>query len=450
MSEDTTQMLKQFANGNHVIPAEDFPRMEKLRDELEEYFPLFAEALEAIDELEKFRAQEETAITSWMRGLFPLVGLPEPEIPSLPIKLITAIDQKALDFVQQSQKADKAMRKINAKHDETRQGRMDAICKVYGDAGYENFGDAITKWEDFKEEVLAVRERVLALPEVNSNAELSAWGSGLEDIQKLPDGYRAIDTAGAKEAVADLFKSLAKYFTDIVTSVDAAQPPFEKIDAVCVNVSGVFPSSLVVGRMESFASEHRDALKELGVPETMPRHIDFPFVAPLIYEDAGLLQMLVLRMAQALPQGLFEACAIDSENVGKTFREIAGLRKSGILSVSSRRDDNERILSQLDTWLGDISDSGRMDDSSDWADYNRQHLESPLPFKFVLFPTFTELDATQLSTVAKLAKNGPSFGIVPAFSKTALDSLAARETEPIANDLLEKAKQFVSLDSLME
>lgn len=441
------------------VSAKMFSQMADLRDELDRAIPVFAKILEEIDALGKKRVEGEKAITDWMRGIFPLVGLPEPKKPSLPIKLIDAIDQKALAFIRQAEEAEKALGKVKAKLDPAKRDRAAAIRKVYDDAGYEEFGAAAAKWEDFKKEVLAVRKEMLAslvlevgglsLPGTTVEQDLTDWGVGLENAQKLPDGYRDFDTAVAKSAVGELFKAIAKDFTDLVASVDTAQPPFAKIESDSINVSPAFPSSLVVGRVDSFGHKHDDVLKGLGVPMTMPYFIDFPLADPLIYADVALIQMLVLRLAQALPQGLFEAYAVDSENVGQTFREIAGLRKLGILTVSSKADDDERILSELDTWLGDLSDRGCWDDSTDWADYNRKHPEAPLPFKLVLFPSLSSLDAHRLSTVAKLAKNGAAAGVVTAFSETALDSLSELAGESAAQSLAEMTKGCVSLETLV-
>lgn len=458
-------------------------KMEEARLQLDKALPQFAEVFRKIEALEDCRKQGEESFSSLLRRLAAAAGLPETAADSATMADIEMLGKELEKFSSAHKTLSNALEALisadalstassalergeappegfqgldaiaKRKKDEAQPllDAFDSLDSAYAESGFAEKAP-MEAWESFKNETLAVREAALTLPEAKKDDGLREWGLELDQASDLPDGFRMLDTGDAQLAVRGLLQALAKDFTDTVVAADAAQPPFEKIDASSINVSGVFPSKLAVGRVDSFPQKHDDALRNCDIPKTMPRCIDFSvLLAPLVYEDSNVLQTLVLRLAQALPLGLLEVYAFDSDNVGQTFREIAGLRKSGILTVLSKNDDDERILSELDTWLGDLSDRGCWDDSSDWADYNRKHPAAPLPFKFVLFPSFAALDAPELSTVAKLVRNGPASGVVPVFSSEALDSLGERDGESAAKTLMEMvtAGGMASLEALI-
>lgn len=455
-------------------------RMEDARAKLEAALPQFTDVFGKLDVLEESRRRGEESFSALLRRLAVAAGLPKSAAASVTLGDIESMD-KAMDafgsacndmgaalealgnsdaLATESAAAKRGEAPPNwfkglgeiVKEKSAQAARLSMekvrLDQAYCESGFET-KNPMEAWGDFLKEVSATRTAALALHGAGQDDVLGDWGLGLEESSNLPDGYRMLDTREAIFAARNLLKAKAKDFSDIVAAADAAQPPFDKIDASSINVSGAFPSKLAVGRIDSFPAKHGDALRDCEMQKTMPRCIDFPFTAPIIYKDADLLYMLILRMAQALPQGLFDIFALDSENVGQTFREIAGLRKFGIMTVSSKRDDDERILSELDSWLGDLSDRGCWDDSADWADFNRNHPEAPLPFKLVLFPSLTALDASQMATVTKLVKNGVASGMVAAFSKAALDSMSERDKESAAKDLLERAGKFVLLDDAL-
>jgi hypothetical protein len=462
-------------SGTESLPTIDFASLGKSREELEKILPKFSDVLTKINALGERRMKEEKSIADWLRELAKLAGIYtarnlSAEIDDL-IKLVELTDgfcSKAKEATCAFSKLEKtAALKTEAtavkKGEDAPEGfmglsdkvgkiqseikpvteRYNHIVEAFGNSSYENYDSAIAKWETFKEEVLDVRKAALDLPGAAKESALSDFA--LNNSKRLPDWYRGIDTDSASLAVQRLLKKQAEDFASRVAAVDAAQPPFDRINAASINISGFFPSEIIVGRESAFSAEIAKTLAGLGVPGDIPYGIDFPFSKPLVYDSADLIQMLVLRMAQALPQGLFEAYAIDSENAGRTFREIAELRKMGILTVSLKVEDDERIISELDTWLGDLPDRGCWD----WSDYNRNHKESPLPYKFVLLPSFGSLDSMRLSIVSKLAKIGPSSGLVMAFSKQAIASLDRRDGETAAKTLAEMSSGFDDMDYLL-
>lgn len=473
-----TTPLSTFRSAANV----DFlAKMEDARLKLDEALPQFPEVFRKIEALEDCRKQGEESFSALLRRLAAAVGLPETAADSATMADIETLGQKQEKFSSARKKlsdalkalasagalstASSAMKRgeappegfqgldaiVKRKKDEAQPilDAFDSLDGAYAESGFAEKAP-MEAWESFKNETLAVREAALTLPEAKKDDVLREWGLGLDQTTSLPDGYRMLDAGEAKFAVRGLLQALSKDFSDAVAAVDAAQPPFEKIDASAINVSGAFPSKLVVGRVNSFPSKYDDALRNCAIPKTMPRCIDFSSLrTTLVYEDIDTLQTLVLRLAQALPQRLFEVYAVDSDNVGQTYREIAGLRKPGILTVSSKKNDDGRILSELDTWLGDLSDRGCWDDSSDWEDYNRRHSATPLPFKLVLFPSFAALDASELSIVAKLVKNGPASGIVPVFAKAALTEMEKREGESVAKSICGMSAGFAPLENMI-
>ncbi len=446
-------------------------KMEKARLKLDGALPQFVEVFRKLEALEESRKRGAESAAALLRRLAAAADIPETVADSVSMADIETLGQKLAELSSARKKLSNALETLenadalttassaaergeapevfqglDAAVEERRKAArplldaFDGLDRAYAESGFAEKTPA-KAWEDFRKETLAVRAAALALPGAKQDDVLGEWGVGLDEDANLPDGYRMLDAEEAKFAARGLLRTLAKDFSDAVAAADAAQPPFEKIDASSINVSGAFPSKLAVGRVDSFPPKYDGALRNCDIPKTMPRCIDFSvLLTPLAYGDAATVEMLVLRLAQALPRERFKAYAVDSENVGQTYREIAGLRKPGILTVSSKRDDDERILSELDAWLGDLSDRGCWDDSSDWADYNRRHPESPLPLKLVLFPSFAALDSQELSTVAKLVKNGPASGIVPVFFAEALDSLGERDTESAARVLRETAE----------
>ena len=471
------------SNGSPFLPVRrpgvDFlGNMETSRRGLDAALPQFVEVFGKIQSFEESRIKRVVSTVGLLRRLAATAGIPESDAASASVSMadMNTLEIKWKAFVTAHARLLEALETLqNADALSTEPGAMkrgekplngfpsvadlvneaknkaqpsleafDRLNHAYSESGFSE-QSPMEAWVAFREKMSAVRAAVLALPGAQLSSVLQEWGKGLDAVTNLLDGYRALDTEEMAFAVRGLLKTQAEEFSATAAAADASQPSFEKIDASSINVSGVFPSKLAIGRITTFPPKYDDALSGCGIPDTMPRCIDFPFVAPIVYEDMALLQMLILRMAQALPQGLFEVYALDSENVGQTYREIAGLRKSGILKVSSKREDNERILSELDSWLGDLSDRGCWDDSSsDWADYNRKHSDAPLPFKLVIFPSLAALESQELSTVAKLLRNGPASGVVPAFSSEALTSLADRSDEPAAKAL----RELVGPDSM--
>ena len=465
-----------LSTSSPAVNVDFMAKMEETRLKLDEALPQFPEVFRKIEALEDCRKQGEESFSALLRRLAAAVGLPETAADSATMADIETLGQKQEKFSSAHKTLSNALEALASadalstassalergeappegfqgldaiakrKKDEAQPllDAFDSMDSAYAESGFAE-KSPMEVWESFKNETLAVREAALTLPESKKDDVLREWGLGLDQATSLPDGYRMLDVGEAKFAVRGLLQALAKDFSDAVAAADAAQPPFERVDASSINVSGAFPSKLAVGRIDSFPPKHGDALRNCDIPKTMPRCIDFSaLLAPLAYEDADVPQALVLRLAQAMPQGLFEAYALDSDNIGQTFREISGLRKSGILTVSTKNDDDERILSELDAWLGDLSDRGYWDDSSDWADYNRKHPDTPLPFKLVIFPSLAALESQELSTVAKLVRNGPASGVVPAFSSEALTSLADRSDEPAAKAL----RELVGPDSM--
>lgn len=458
-----------FTTPGTAIAADFLEHMEESKRKLAASLPQFADVFQKLNNLETKREKSEKAIAAWLRGMAAVADIPESAATSATLEAIGMLTSRIQEYSnrcrvvcdtfetlggtdalstaesaaktgEELSEAFKGLSEIvgreKAAVDSVKASRS-RVDQAYVDSGYKQYGDPVSQWESFRKETLSARESVLSLPGAEEDDVIRQWGLGLDELANLPEGYRTVDIEAETKAVQGLLRTLAKDFTDCVAAVDAAQPPFEKINAASINVSGSFPSKLVVGRVAAFESGNESILKNLAIPDSMPFCDNVQKAAPVAYKDASLPQLFALRMAQALPQGLFEVFAIDSDNVGQTFREIAGLRKSGILTVSSKTTDDERILSELDAWLGDLSDRGCWDDSSDWADYNRKHPESPLPFKLVLFPSFASLDAIRLAMVVKLAKNGPASGVLPVFSEAALQSLDDREGEPAARTLSE-------------
>ena len=327
--------------------------------------------------------------------------------------------------------------------------RRDAIRAKSADAveALIKFDKAVANLPELRAEILSARKSLLGLPGAGSHGA-AEWCRDWDE----PDAeafYEPVNVRKATDILTTLLKEFVRGVGEYGGEVSALQPPFETMASSSINVSEAFPSMLAVGVETLMPLKGNALLKSIGGIPGVPHTVPFPFKSPLLYGDADILQMVILRMAQALPQGLFDVLAVDSNNSGQTFREIAGLRKIGILTVSSKRQNDERILSDLDNWLGDLSDRGCWDDAGDWSEYNGKHGDKPLPFKLVVIPSFSALDYTQMSIVSKLAKNGPSAGVVPVFAKNAIDALKGEDGHPNAKGFAADAEKFMDLDAIV-
>lgn len=430
----------------------DFSGLETARAELERDLPRFAGVSERLRELEGRRDRAASDIAALLRCLASMSGVPAGDGLSITADGLTSLSESAQQYFGLVEKAVKAVRQVEKLEEDDgdsaaescrdrlsrQQGQAKKLRIAFDGTGFKSFDGVLADWKQFRSDSLAVRKDLLALPGARRVPGLADWGA--EAAEAFPDAYRSLDTEAAQAAADELLRARAAAFAEQMAAIDAAQPPFGDVAPSSINLSGSFPREIVLGREKAFPEA--DVPAGLGIPEDIPFGVAFPFPSALVYGDPDRLQALLLRMAQALPLGLFEAYVLDSDNAGQTFREIAGLKRSDILSVSSKRQDDERILAELDTWLGDLADRGCWDDASDWADYNRRHPESPLPFKLVVFPSFAALDSVQMSVVAKLAKNGPTAGIVPVFSEEAILSLPERDGESAAKNLAELVDQF--------
>ena len=296
--------------------------------------------------------------------------------------------------------------------------------------------DIVKELKALRDQILSFRKEFTAIPGLDKR--LKDWCLEWEDAKDTPGFYREINVEAARCALEEVLD-------ECLERINALQPPFGQIDSESINICTEFPSRLVVG-------EHPLAEdKSRKIPET----VMFPLQAPLFFDsksegDANALQMLIFRMAQALPLGLFEVHVVDSHEAGQTFRAISALRKSGIANISSKREDDGKILSDLDSWLGDLSDRGCWDDSENWGEYNRRHPEAPLPFKLVVFPTFAALDAVELAIVTKLARSGPAAGVIPVFSAQGVEGyLKSRGDESSAPAISALSKTFTRLSDLL-
>jgi hypothetical protein len=309
--------------------------------------------------------------------------------------------------------------------------------------------DIVKELKALRDQILSFRKEFTAIPGLDKR--LKDWCLEWEDAKDTPGFYREINVEAARRALEETLE-------ECLTRIDALQPRFERISAESVNVGTEFPSCLVIGEHDFSDDDDdvvREAAKGFSYMRKMPESVKFPFTTPLSFDsedesENDALQMLVFRMAQALPLGLFEVHVVDSHEAGQTFRAISALRKSGIANISSKRDDDEKILSALDSWLGELSDRGCWDDSENWGEYNHRHPDAPIPFKLVVFPTFAALDAVELAVVAKLAKSGPAAGVVPVFSVQGVEGyMKSRGDESSAPAISALSKTFTRLSNLL-
>jgi hypothetical protein len=213
----------------------------------------------------------------------------------------------------------------------------------------------------------------------------------------------------------------AKEWEKIATEIASANLQLKKHQPALVDFGAdqtlmalEIPAGLILGSQQ--ISFEKLSCK---VPEVIP----FPFVSALILpqnnaEQKRLAHHLLLRLLSALPPGQVELTLIDPLQLGQSVEPFLPLLKVAQLvpqgHVLTRSDEIETALGKLTDEVEDIIQHRFNDKASNWSEYNTINVDTPLPYKVVLFFDVPEqISDKSLWFLGRLYENGPRCGVLP-------------------------------------
>jgi energy-coupling factor transporter ATP-binding protein EcfA2 len=223
-----------------------------------------------------------------------------------------------------------------------------------------------------------------------------------------------------QKLVSDFQKNWNKYLLpldDVCQEIRRAQPLLYEINEKHLT-SAISPQVLAFGRLR-LAIPKNDELKEWR--GFVPRLLQFPFRKPLFgkYEkDNDRIQQLLLRLLFTFPTGMLQLTAIDPLKMGTSlamFRPLLSIEKlvpaGKFLTLS---DEMEETLREHYRYIEDCLQRRFRNNINNWAQYNSENKEHPLPYKVLFIFGFPEqFSDKSILYLKRILEHGTRCGVLP-------------------------------------
>lgn len=261
------------------------------------------------------------------------------------------------------------------------------------------------------------------------------------DLQAGESLVRQIEAFGERRILADLAKLNYKLTT---------QPPLAELNRSTINDTLRFPTCLVTGY---------DQVTVEGIPyfegqaKSVKTYcwIGFPIEDAYVYAQSLSLQMLLLRMAFALPLGKLEISVLDPEEYGECVSDISALAKEvGMMHLFTHAAEVTRELQRLDESVGDLFKQGVLSgDTPTWEDYNEANPTKPLSYQVVVVDSLKQVPESGLMALQKLLQVGARAGVAVFLSKKAFNQCEEAADHDCAAAKVIYNMEFEDLDTWM-
>lgn len=233
------------------------------------------------------------------------------------------------------------------------------------------------------------------------------------DLQAGESLVRQIEAFGERRILADLAKLNCKFTT---------QPPLAELNRSAINDTLRFPTYLVTG-YDQVTVEGAPYFEGQAKSAKTCCWIVFPILKEYAYINATALQMLLLRMAFALPLGKLEISVLDPEEYGECVSDVSALAKEvGMMHLFTHADEVTQELQRLDAYVGNLFKQGILSgDTPTWEDYNEANPTKPLSYQVVVVDSLKQVPESGLLALQKLLQVGARAGVAVFLSQKAFD-----------------------------
>ena len=233
------------------------------------------------------------------------------------------------------------------------------------------------------------------------------------DLQAGKDLVRQIEAFGERRILTDLAKINYKLTT---------QPPLAELNRSAINDSLRFPTYLVTA-YNRITVEGPPYFKGQARSAKTCCRIGFPIEDAYTYAQSRSLQMLLLRMAFALPLGKLEISVLDPEEYGECVRDVSALANEvGMMHLFTHADEVTQELQRLDEYVGNLFKQGMLCGATPtWKDYNKANPTKPLSYQVVVVDSLKQVPESGLLALQKLLQVGARAGVAVFLSQKAFD-----------------------------
>lgn len=231
-----------------------------------------------------------------------------------------------------------------------------------------------------------------------------------------------------QNSISHSIDSIAKFNREIIK----AQQELDDLSMENCNTSQMYPSFVCVGKMYY-------TYPQLCVTIKTPIIVDIPFLQTLIVPESSQIAPILLRFVWAIPQGSLEIIAFDQETSGQNIQPINDLLDiPDLLCVVTETGNLQKILEDLDNYMGKINLKYFKNGINSWGAYNKKFPTKPLPCKIIAVCSLCGLESCgDLSEkLFKIMRYGSTYGVFVILSYTAILN---------SEDRIKENFQFVSL-----
>jgi len=300
--------------------------------------------------------------------------------------------------------------KVNKYHQKT-QGKLTRISEAFG------------AWRSVQDAMRERNQEIQSAISVFQTAPCKMPSVVYEAIAGNDYSFKTRDIGELQNVIDDSVRSILGWLTQRIELMQDVQPKLDRFEERHVNKTSAFPSYILLNETR-YASREGSWIK---VEATVPHVHLFPFVSPMSIPDKGIAQILLLRLATALPLGCCDITILDHEAQGGSVLGIATMKNvPGLVNLVVRRDQIADAIRSLYEYSGMLVEDGYFTtEEPDWKSYNAKHLDSPLPYKVLVVFSLAGIERVTdgMSMLQSLMKNGCKRGIHVVFAGDAHDQV---------------------------
>lgn len=228
--------------------------------------------------------------------------------------------------------------------------------------------------------------------------------------------FKVRDIHELQKIVRDSAQGIVSQLSRRIDLMWDAQPKLDRFESKHVNRSSLFPAFILLNETQYKSRDN----SQLKVDITVPHVHLFPFANPMSIPNKDIAQILLLRLATALPLGCCDITVLDHEAQGGSVLGIAPMRDvPGLMNLVVRRDQMAEAIKELYEYSGKLVQDGYFTtEEPDWITYNAKHPEAPLPYKVLAVFSLAGIERITdgKSMLQSLMKNGRDRGIHVVFA----------------------------------